>query len=128
MQLARAMGNEEWSQDERFLTNPNRVAHREELDALLKPLFLSRSREDWKKRLNEEGVPADIVASIPEALDAAQKRGRIVEHPHPKNPEQSIYTLPIPYHLDGMERSAKRRPPNLGEHQEEVLKEWLSKE
>ena len=116
-QLARAMGHEEWSLDERFLTNPSRVAHRNELDALLKPLFLSQPREEWKRKLNEEGVPADIVASIPEALDAARARGRIVEHAHPKQPEKSIYTLPIPYHLDGTDRGARRRAPNLGEHQ-----------
>ena len=127
-QLARAMGHEEWSQDDRFLTNPSRVAHRSELDEILKPLFLSQPREEWKRRLNEEGVPADIVASIPQALDAAKKRGRIVENTHPTHPEKSIYTLPIPYHLDGTQRSADRRAPLLGEHQEEVLKEWISKE
>ena len=127
-QLARAMGHEEWAEDERFVTNPRRVAHRKELDALLYPLFLAKPREEWKRILNEEGVPVDIVASIPEALEAAKDRGRIVEHSHPIQPEQSIYTLPIPYHLDGTKRSSDRRPPNLGEHQEEVLKEWLSKE
>ena len=126
IKLSKAMGHEEWALDKRFLTNPSRVAHREALDALLAPLFVSRSREEWKSILHAEGVPADIVADIPEALDAAKKRERIVEHKHPLESSHSIYTLPLPYHLDGASRSASRRPPNLGEHREEVLKEWLS--
>lgn len=123
--LARAVGYEDWIRDDRFSTNPSRVAHREDLDALLIPIFLSRSRMEWKEILHQEGVPADIVAEIPEALEAAKERGRIVAHEHPFESSTSIYTLPLPYHLDGTSRSAARRPPKLGEHRTEVLEEWL---
>jgi crotonobetainyl-CoA:carnitine CoA-transferase CaiB-like acyl-CoA transferase len=123
--LSRAMEHEEWSTEPRFSTNPARVAHREELDNLLKPKFLAETRMFWKKRLNECGVPADIVADIPDALAAAKKRGSVVSHPHPISEGEMVYTLPLPYKLDGAPRSASKRAPRLGEHRDEVLLDWL---
>ena len=126
--LATVLGHEEWATDIRFATNPDRVAHRAELDVLLKPIFASKSRGFWRDVLNENGAPADIVASIPEALDAAKKRGKIVSHRHPSNVEKEIHTLPLPYKIDEHPCASELRAPRLGEHREEILNDWLSDE
>ena len=93
---------------------------------MIQPLFLSRSREEWKAQLVKHNVPVDIVASIPEALDQAQQRGRLVSHPHPTAENKDIWTVGIPYRLDHTAASASRRAPLLNEHREEIISSWLT--
>jgi len=119
--LSEALEHPEWAKDSRFLTNPDRVQHRKELDTLLEPIFQSRSKHEWKEILQEKGVPADIVATIPEAL----KLANVVSHRHPDD-KSSVQTLQLPFGLDNDPRGAVRRAPKLGEHNEEVLRDWLS--
>lgn len=119
--LAKAMGHPEWSTDSRFVQNVDRVHHRVELDALLVPLFRSKSKLEWRQILQEHGVPSDIVATIPEALEQATW----VEHPHPDG-GSTIRSLVGSYKLDGESLIAHRRPPKLGEHLDEVLGDWIS--
>ena len=118
--LAHALDASEWAKDERFSTNPQRVAHREELNALLKPLFLQKSRKEWVEIMGVHGVPVAEMATIPEALETAE----LVTHKHPTE-DSYIKSLPLPFELKGEPRAAERGPPLLGEHTEEVLREWL---
>ena len=118
--LAKAMGHAEWSEDERFSTNVQRVHHRDELDEHLVPLFFSKSKLEWREILNRHGVPSDIVATVPEALEKATW----VEHDHPDG-GSSVKSLIGSYRLDGEILVAPRRSPNLGEHANEVIEDWL---
>ena len=114
------MGHAEWSEDERFSTNVQRVHHRDELDEHLVPLFFSKSKLEWREILNRHGVPSDIVATVPEALEKATW----VEHDHPDG-GSSVKSLIGSYRLDGEILVAPRRSPNLGEHANEVIEDWL---
>ncbi len=120
VQLCVALGHQEWASDSRFTTNPLRVAHRKELNALLEPIFETKSRADWKEILDRHGVPADGIMTVPEALAESE----LVRHDHPSG-NGEIRSIPLPFSLDGEPRSSPRRPPMLGEHREEVLREWL---
>lgn len=120
--LAEALGHSEWSEDVRFIKNADRVGHREELDDLIKPIFLRKTKAEWRNTLKEHGVPADIVATIPEALEYATW----AEHPHPDG-ESIVKSLVGAYRLDGATPLANRRPPTLGEHRGEVVLDWLDK-
>lgn len=118
--LAQALGAPEWAEDERFSTNPQRVAHREQLNALLVPLFLQKTRAEWAELMASCGVPVAEMATIPEALDTAE----YAVHKHPTQ-DVDIKSIPLPFELNEEPRAAARRPPLLGEHTEEVLLEWL---
>ncbi len=120
--LAHALGAPEWAEDSRFRSNPDRVKHRSELNALLEPLLAQKERGEWKKIFDEYGVPVSGIASIPETLSEAE----LVEHKHPSG-AGVVRSLPLPFVLDGEPRFAQRRPPRLGEHTEEVYTEWLEK-
>ncbi len=52
-----AIGRPELADDPRFASNRERVAHREELDALLEPHFASRPYRWWEHRLSLYRVP-----------------------------------------------------------------------
>ena len=121
--LARALGASEWATDPRFSTNPQRVAHRQELNALLEPLFLQKSRAEWETLMSQYGVPVAQMASVSEALDTAE----YAVHKHPTQ-DTLIKSLLLPFEINGEPRASERGPPLLGEHTEDVLCEWLGKD
>ena len=120
--LAEALGHPEWSKDVRFVKNADRVYHRDELDRLIKPIFLRKTKSEWRDTLKEHGVPADIVATIPEALEYATW----AEHPHPDG-ASTVKSLIGAYRLDGIIPMAEGKPPALGEHREDVEVDWFNK-
>ena len=120
--FARALEHPEWAEDPRFQRNPSRVAHRETLDALIKPILAQKTIDEWKGIFFDHGVPADGVLSVSEALE---QEATTVAHAHPTSSKQ-VRSLVLPYQIDSEPRAAARRAPQLGEHNGEVWQEWLS--
>ena len=121
--FCRAAGRPDLAADARFATNPDRVQHREVLEAILRDLLPTRSRADWLAALAAAGVPAGPIATVPESLEGAE----LVTHEHPEG-GRPVRTVPLPFRLSGAPRAAARRAPRLGEHTAEVLAEWLAQE
>lgn len=119
--FAKALNQGDLTMDERFMTNPLRVRYRAELDEIIIPILASKTKTEWRNIFQKQGVPADIVATVSEALELAST----VEHEHP-NGGGFVQSLKLPFGLDDEPRAAKRRAPRLGEHNQEVLEEWLS--
>lgn len=67
--LCRALGAPALAADERFATNPARVAHRAALEPQLAAILGDRSSEHWLDALGAAGVPCAPILSV---LDAAQ--------------------------------------------------------
>jgi crotonobetainyl-CoA:carnitine CoA-transferase CaiB-like acyl-CoA transferase len=57
-----AAGRSSWKEDQHFKTKESRSAHKEELVALLEPLFKERPARDWEEILQAQNVPC-VVAS-----------------------------------------------------------------
>jgi len=110
----------DWSPDPRFATNVDRVTSREALDARLVPAMKSRTIEAWGRALEEEGIPWGPIWSAEQALAHVP----LVTHEHPTG-GAPVHTTPLPYRLDGAPTAAGRRAPNVGEHTEEILRDWL---
>ena len=118
--FCKAVARPDWASDARFLTNRSRVEHRAAVDALLRPLFLSRDTAAWVALLDAAGVPCGPMRTVPEALaDAA-----LVSHPHPDT-GAPVRTVALPWILSDAPRASERRAPRLGEHTDEVLADWL---
>jgi crotonobetainyl-CoA:carnitine CoA-transferase CaiB-like acyl-CoA transferase len=109
--LSSALGRPELADDERFRTNRERVAHRDELIAELAAVFATRPADEWVATLVEAGVPAGKVRGVLEALTAHGTA--TVEHP-------AIGSLPLVPSPLGL---ASAPPPLLGQHTREVLGE-----
>ncbi len=108
-----------WHLEERFATNAARVANREALSALLEPRLAERSTGEWCALLSGAGIPHGPILSVPEALADSE----LVEHEHPSGSGR-VRSLPPGVRIDGRAAAAGRRPPRLGEHGEEVFRDW----
>ena len=66
--LCAAVGQRAWAGDDRFATNPDRVANAAELDALLEPVMLTRTTRDWTQAFDDAGVPSAPVQDVEQLL------------------------------------------------------------
>jgi formyl-CoA transferase len=111
--------------DPRFTTNPLRVQHRAELFPLLDAVFARRTVSDWCERLEKVRVPHapvnDYAAVF--ANDQVLNRGMKLNVTDPQG--RPVNLIGSPFHLTGAELAPPTFPPRLGEHTDEVLKEFL---
>lgn len=118
--FAKSLGVPQIAEDARFCSNMLRVQHREALDEIITPILRNKTKKEWQEIFTQFDVPADIVATIPEALEQA----KIVEHPHPDR-QSTVRTLANGFTIDHNVMVHPRPAPKLGEHNQEVLEEWL---
>ncbi len=72
VKLCAVLGIADVAHDERFTTNPLRVAHRNELNDLLKDAFAQHGAQHWWTELTQAGVPSGPINSIDQAFELAQ--------------------------------------------------------
>lgn len=111
-------------EDPRFRTGADRLLQAEEFDALVKPWFLARTRDEIVQSCQEWRIPAAFVNDVSELLDDEQYRARNfwVELSHPRTGK-----LPYPGPPFKMSETPAvyERAPLLGEHNEEVYGDQL---
>jgi formyl-CoA transferase/CoA:oxalate CoA-transferase len=121
--LCGALGHPEWAEDPRFAHNPDRVAHREELTARIGEATAERSTEELAASLETAGVACspirDTAAAAANPQTLASGMVQAIEHPAVRG----FRSLGLPFLLDGERPPLRRPPPELGEHQDEVLEE-----
>lgn len=120
-----ALGKPEWSGDERFSRNPQRVKHRDELIALMRDVTVSRTTSEWIGIMEAAGVPCGPVNTIDKVFEDAhvQSRHMRIEMAHTLSEKVSLVANPI--RLSESPVQYRHVPPTLGAHTEEVLDAWL---
>jgi len=123
--LCAVAGRPELADDPDFATNPARQQHRERLIALVQSLIERRPADEWLRLLNQAGVPAGPINTIPQALSDPQVEalGIVRSLPHPTAGEIRVIGPPI--HLSDTAVEPGFAPPRHGEHTDAVLRELL---
>jgi crotonobetainyl-CoA:carnitine CoA-transferase CaiB-like acyl-CoA transferase len=108
------------SSDERFATNPARVVNRGELCKLIEGKLREAPAAVWIDRFEAARVPSGLVNDIGEAFALAERLGLepVVEVGDP-----AVAQVADPMRLHSSPVGYRRRPPRLGEHTEEVMRE-----
>lgn len=120
--LAGAIGLPSLAHDERFLTNPKRVAHRPELVIELEALLSARDASQWADCLTEAGVPAGQVQDIGAGIELAHALGlRPTVGIGPGHPDQIRH--PVSYNRSTIRPPTP--PPSVGEHDDQI-RQWLA--
>ncbi|MEV0321709.1 CaiB/BaiF CoA-transferase family protein [Streptomyces sp. NPDC050658] len=119
----RVIGRPELTDDPRFATGSDRVAHREELDAIIAVRFAELGSDEAMELLDEASIANAGVNSVTEFLDhpalSERERWREVAIPGTASPVQAL--LP-PADLSGVSPRMDA-VPSAGEHTERILAE-----
>lgn len=122
--FCRAIGREDLVDDPRFETNADRVENRDELDPLLADEFADVETAEALATLDEHDVPASDVKDMEAVFENPQVDARGM-HQSVSHPTAGDVEMPgSPMHFSRTPTSVRQHPPLLGEHTEEVLREY----
>ncbi len=105
-----------------FSNREDRKKNRFRLKAELETVLTTRSTEEWVEELNQIGVPAGPVLSIPEVLDHPQitERGLIANLDNIPDVKGNIEILKTAAIFNGRHLDVENNPPALGADNERV--------
>jgi crotonobetainyl-CoA:carnitine CoA-transferase CaiB-like acyl-CoA transferase len=117
-------GCAELPRDPRFARNADRVRHRTTLVPLLATVMKSRGRADWLAALEAAKVPSGPINDLADVFADPQvrERGMTVRLPHPL--AGALELVASPMKLSQTPVRYRLAPPLLGEHTDEVLREF----
>lgn len=117
--LSGALGHPEWKEDPRFVDNPARVAHQQDLYAMIDAIIAAQPTTHWITCLEPAGVPCSPVNNLQE----------MVEHPQTEAlglvqdvPGTGMRFIGLPISFDGQRPHPISAPPKLGEHTQRYIK------
>jgi len=109
--------------DERFLSNVDRMKNRSALIHELETVFTTRSTESWVQLLNDAGIPAGPILDVTQMHNDEQALARdmVTDVDHPLAGRVKTLGAPVKFH--GTPGGVNRAAPTLGQHSLEVLVE-----
>jgi benzylsuccinate CoA-transferase BbsF subunit len=126
-----ALGNPEWTAEERFATHLSRVRFQDDVDALVGDWTKNLTPEEVTSVMQGAGVSAGVVQNAEDLINHdkhLRKRGFLVDFkmPHPER-KPAVITLPgVITRFSGIPMTIRRPAPGrLGEDNEKLLKEML---
>ena len=108
--LCHVLGSEHLGADDRFATNPQRVAHRAELRALLEVGLAARGATDWHAALTAAGVPCGPINDVAAAFDLASSLGL---HPVVTVPGSAVSQVANPLRMSATPPTYRTPPPSM---------------
>ncbi len=123
--LCRALGLDALAEDPGLAANAGRLARREEVMQALSAAMARITRAEAVAKLDAVDVPNGPVLALDEVLSDPHvtARGMVEYFTHPALGE--FPALPVPLKFDGWDQPEVSRPPLLGEHTEEILRDRL---
>ncbi|KAH6856350.1 CoA-transferase family III domain-containing protein [Chaetomium sp. MPI-CAGE-AT-0009] len=111
--LCDGLGRPEWKDDAKYRVNASRVAHRDELEAEIEAITVTKTTQEWLDTFEGKGMPYAAVNDVQGALAHAQTKARnmVVEVDHEECGPIKLLNTPS--------------PPTLGQHTDEILREHL---
>lgn len=123
--LVIGFGHADLADDPRFVTNAERVRHRDVLGEILIPIVKERTVDECTKILDACGIPGGPISDVLDALHHPQALARkmLVELEH--HVAGSVNVTGFPIGLSRTPCGPVAAPPSLGQHTSEVLIEDL---
>jgi len=123
IRFCKAIDHAEWLNDPEFANEKLRVKHRKRLNRIIQDVFMTNTVAHWVEQLNNAGVPAGPVYSVPQMFEDAQVRHLGVAKTVLawQGGERTMITQPV--RLERTPADIARTAPGWGEHTDEVLRE-----
>lgn len=110
----------------RFHSNDDRVANREEINAILEKRFKEKTKDEWMQAFEGSGLPYGAINDVVEAVEhpQAQARNMIMEVEDFEAARDGVLRMIGPaMKFQGAKMGVRIKPPLLGEHTNDVLSE-----
>jgi crotonobetainyl-CoA:carnitine CoA-transferase CaiB-like acyl-CoA transferase len=117
--LARCLGREDLVTDARFETRKERHARSVELIKIFDEIFATRDLAEWRKILDGNGLVFGVVGILDDIPNDKQMIENEVLVPFEND---TMLTISSPIWVDGSKKVQPRKPPGLGEHSDEILR------
>jgi crotonobetainyl-CoA:carnitine CoA-transferase CaiB-like acyl-CoA transferase len=120
-----AFGLEHLLADERYATNPARVANRQLVTDTLTPVMKTHPTEWWVEKLEALKIGCGPINTLKQVFDDphVKARGMEVQMKHSSGAEVTVIANPV--RLSETPADYRIAPPLLGEHTSEVLQDLL---
>jgi succinate--hydroxymethylglutarate CoA-transferase len=101
------------------------VANRDELEAEIEAITVTRTTQEWLDMFEGKGMPYAAVNDVQGTLthEHTKARNMVVKVDHEECGPIKLLNTPIKY--SESESGVRSPPPTLGQHTEEVLREHL---
>jgi crotonobetainyl-CoA:carnitine CoA-transferase CaiB-like acyl-CoA transferase len=116
--LAVALGHTDWAENEQYKTNAGRMQDRSHIIDSIQEILLTQTTGHWSALFDAAGVPSAPINELPEAVAHAQTEALGIVQ---KAPGMDANFISMPMSFDGARPAIRRRPPELGEHNDEVF-------
>jgi formyl-CoA transferase len=117
--LARCLGREDLVTDPRFEAKKERHARSLELIKIFDETFATRDLAEWRKILDGNGLVFGVVGILDDIPNDKQMIENEVLVPFEND---TMLTISSPIWVDGSKKVQPRKPPGLGEHSDEILR------
>ncbi len=122
--LAHALGRSDLLEKPEYLSPKVRLVNRDALNAEIESVTRTRSTSDWVEALNKAGVPCGPIYSIDQMFDDPQVRHLDLVQTVPGTGERKVQLVKQPFSLSRTPSSFVAPPPEVGEHTDELLREF----
>ncbi len=123
--LCRVLDLESLIDDPRFATNSDRLKHRDEIMPILEKKMLEKDSSEWLDIFKAAGLPCGPVLNMEEVFSDPNiaDREMVFELDHPISGK--VKHLGFPYKFSATPARVTAGPPQLGEHNEEIIVKML---
>jgi crotonobetainyl-CoA:carnitine CoA-transferase CaiB-like acyl-CoA transferase len=117
--LARCLGREDLIADPRFATKADRHARSIELIKVFDEIFATKPLAEWRKLLDGNGLVFGVVGILDDIPTDQQMLDNEVLVPFDND---TMLTVNSPIWVSGAKKVQPRKPPGVGEHSDEILR------
>ena len=121
--FAEAVDKKEWIDMEEFKDAKSRLKNRDYLNKLIEEVTILKTSEEWVGMLEKVGCPCGPIYSIDQVFDDPQVKHLEMAKSIDTTPFGKTELVSQPFKLSRTPSEFKQRPPEKGEHTEEILLE-----
>ena len=123
--LCECLAKPDWAFDKRFVRNQDRVRHRDVLIPMIAGQLMTQGKQHWLRLLEAAKVPCGPINNLAEVFADPHvlHRQMVQQWQHPLQADLSLVASPIKMSATPVRQSMP--PPMLGQHNSQVLQDWL---
>jgi crotonobetainyl-CoA:carnitine CoA-transferase CaiB-like acyl-CoA transferase len=122
--FCKALGHPEWLTAPDYKTSKLRSQNRDALNAAIEKETVAKTSAEWVDILNQAGVPCGPIYSVDQVFADPQVKHLQIAKESARSDGSRLGLVGQPFTLSRTPSKIAARPPDLGEHTDEILQEF----